>query len=223
MSSKYDYMCTTKCRKIQIQIPINTHSQPVEVEEDVTQTDQVVPSWLLPPHVHVDRDIPCQHETDIMYKRALSYLVIPCQQKTDISFTKRAYPICQQQTHKIRDIPCQQKTDIMYKEGMPYLSTGIPIFQQQTHKILMQMHQHIPCRADQCLVLPVVDVLTTAALAAYLAYNIHSTYSTCIYVYGWIEYICVWWLDNYSSTPSLLFTWHIAEKKLFLYNLYWIY
>ena len=120
-------------------IPLNTHNQPVEVEEDVTQTDQVVPSWLLPTHVHVDRDIPCQHETDIMYMRA--------------------YPV----------IPCQQKTDIMYKEGMPYLSTGIPIFQQQTHKILMQMHQHIPCRADQCLVLPVVDVLTTTALAANLA------------------------------------------------------
>ena len=98
----------------------NTHSQPVEVEEDVTQTDQVVPSWLLPTHVHVDRDI-----------------------------------------------PCQQKTDIMYKEGI-YRSC-----QQQTHAIIMQVRfdQHIPCRADQCLVLPVVDVLTTAALAANLTYH----------------------------------------------------
>ena len=89
-----------------------------------------------------------------------------------------------------------------------------PICQQQTHKIIMQVRfdQHIPCRADQCLVLPVVDVLTTAALAANLEYSIHSTYSTyCIYVYGWIEYICIWWLDItlvrlLCCLPSYLFT-----------------
>ena len=63
----------------------------------------------------------------------------------------------------------------MYKEGMYTLFVN-----NITHKIIMQVRfdQHIPCRADQCLVLPVVDVLTTAALAANLAYSIHSTYNT---------------------------------------------
>ena len=48
----------------------------------------------------------------------------------------------------------------------------------------MRFDQHIPRRADQCLVLPVVDVLTTTALAANLAYIIQSRSSTYVYVYG---------------------------------------
>ena len=66
MSSKYTIYVQPDATKYKLQIPLNTHNQPVEVEEDVTQTDQVVPSWLLPTHVHVDRDIPCQQKADIM-------------------------------------------------------------------------------------------------------------------------------------------------------------